>query len=210
MYEERLPPKRSAITVRSAARTSRLVTRPPDESARRARSALCATSRSCTSRLSFAIAAMPIVLEPTLHIAPLGSRSCPSPRSALNFGPIRCGALQSWALRAQRYAHAASTLSGSRPASLYVPQPHDQTVATSISAAISRAASACHLTTRNHSSRGRRPSRPPVPGALWNPSISPIRVTGIPISTRLATARRNATRMRRFASSGPWTASERP
>jgi hypothetical protein len=45
-------------------------------------------------------------------------------------------------------------LSGSRPASLNVPQPQDQTVAIFISAAIWRAESACHLITRNQAWRG--------------------------------------------------------
>ena len=61
---------------------------------------------------------MPIVLGPTLHIAVPGSRSWPSTREALKSFPSFAGALQSCAFRAQRYAQAASGLSGSRPASL--------------------------------------------------------------------------------------------
>jgi hypothetical protein len=84
-----------------------------------------------------------------------------------------------------------------------VPHPHDQRVAIFISPAICRAESAFHFTTSYHALLGWSPSRPPVPTALWKPSISPIFVTGIPIFTYCATERRKAARMRRFATTEP-------
>ena len=117
--------------------------------------------------------------------------------------PATAGPLQRLGSRVQSQTQPASALSGSIPASLNVPQPQEKTVGIFISAATWRAESACHLITSNHAWRGRSPSRPPVPGALWKPRISPSFEMGMPMLRRFATARRYDARRRRLPTIGP-------
>jgi len=101
-------------------------------------------------------------------------------------------------------------LSGSTPAALHVPHPHDQIVATLSSAATSFAASASHLTTRYQSVAGSSRSRPPAPGVDWKPSISPMRDEGTPIASRSETRVRRVVRTRRLPSCGPCLKTDGP
>ena len=79
-------------------------------------------------------------------------------------------------------------MSGSLPASLNTPHPHDQMCAIESSRETCFAASAWSLATSNHADAGFRPSRPPEPGLVWNASMKPSFDGGMLIAKSLLAA----------------------
>ena len=169
----------------------------------RTTSAVSESSQSRVTRWSVVTLLEVSALEPSLQRTWAGRSICPTRTSASNFGPMIPGASQRAGFRDQSHTHAAYVLSGSLPASVRIVHPQDQTCASRSSRATWRPASACSLPTSYHFAAGFKPSRPPVPGVVWNPSMSPMRDDGTPTASSVAAERRKSIRSSREPAIGP-------
>src|SRR5262245_47437712 len=149
VYADREPPKRFAISPRSAVSTCARVTLAMRLSITRANPAVYARSRSCVSFWIWETVDCEIRSLPTTHCVPGVKTSCPSVSDEFHPGPAPPGPLHNDDARTQSQTHAALPKAGSL-LPVYDVQPQDQIVEKCSSCATCLAPSACHFTTSNH------------------------------------------------------------